>query len=115
MRIGHTEIFVTDPVASRDFYERVLGFEVVQVQHGKFVWLRLGGREVLLRPGAPRAPSPDYQHSGSAIVLFTDDLDATRRELEARGLVFRGDDGPRCLTFTDPDGHWFQLVDPDHA
>jgi catechol 2,3-dioxygenase-like lactoylglutathione lyase family enzyme len=116
MRVGHTELFVRDPLASRDFYERVLGFEVEAVQHGgKVIWFRMGDRELLLRAGAPPAASADYQHCGKAIVLFTDDLPATMAALSARGLVFRGDDGPNCPTFTDPDGHWFQLVDPRHA
>jgi catechol 2,3-dioxygenase-like lactoylglutathione lyase family enzyme len=116
MRHGHVELFVRDPLASREFYERVLGFTVDEVQHGgAVIWLRLGDRELLLRKGEPPAPSPDYQHCGKAIVLFTDDLDRQVRELESRGLVFRGDDGPNCPTFTDPDGHWFQLVDPRKA
>ena len=116
MRLGHTELFVRDPLASRDFYERVLGFEVTAVQHGgAVIWLRLGDREILLRKGAGPHPSPDYQHCGQAFVFFTDDLPATMRALESRGLVFTGNDGPGCPTFTDPDGHWFQLVDPRHA
>ena len=116
MRIGHTELFVRDPVASRDFYERVLGFEVVEVQHGgSVIWFRMGERQILLRKGAPPAGSADYQHCGAAFVFFCDDLPATMAALRARGLEFRGDDGPGCPTFTDPDGHWFQLVDPRHA
>lgn len=116
MQIGHTELFVRDPAASRDFYERVLGFEVVAVQHdGRIVWLRLGDAQILLRPGPAPAAAADYQHAGRAIVLYCDDLDATLRTLAGRGLVLRGDDGPGCPTFTDPDGHWYQLVDPRHA
>jgi catechol 2,3-dioxygenase-like lactoylglutathione lyase family enzyme len=116
MRLGHTELFVTDTARAREFYERVLGFEVTAVQHdGSIVWLRLGDRELLLRPGPPPAHARDYRHSGAALVFFTDDLAATMRELQSRGLVFDGDDGPGCPTFRDPDGHWFQLVDPRHA
>jgi hypothetical protein len=30
-------------------------------------------------------------------------------------LTFRGDDGGDAFpTFTDPDGHWFQLANPNH-
>ena len=43
------------------------------------------------------------------------DLEKSRNELISRGLIFRGTDGSdECLTFTDPDGNWFQLTDPDH-
>lgn len=115
MRLGHVELFVRDPRVSRDFYERILGCEVTAVQHEMFVWLRFGEAQILLRPGPPPHPSRDYQSCGAAIVVYCDDLPLTRRELESRGLLFRGDDGPECPTFTDPDGHWFQLVDPKGA
>jgi len=55
LRIGHVEVFVRDPSVARRFYEDVLGFEVDDVQAGgRIVWLRLGDRLILLRPGEPR-------------------------------------------------------------
>ena len=48
------------------------------------------------------------------ITLYAEDLPATKNELEIKGLVFKGFDGSEnCLTFTDPDGNWFQLVNPN--
>jgi len=115
-RIGHLELFSANPIASRDFYCDVLGFELVEVQGGQCVWLKLGAIEILLRPGAPSAAPDRYREARCAIVIYTDDLAQTAREWEGRGLTFRGTDGSdACLTFTDPDGHWFQLVNPaDH-
>lgn len=116
MRVGHTELFVRDPVVSRDFFERVLGFAVTSVQHGgAVIWMTFGNREFLLRKGDPPPAAADYRHGGQAIVFYTDHLTAKMLELRSRGLVFEGDDGPGCPTFRDPDGHWFQLVDPRHA
>ena len=116
MYLGHTELFVKDPRASRDFYERVLGFTVTDVQHnGAIIWLQLGDRVILLRVGVRPPTAPNYQRAGQALVFFSDDLAAEMRALESRGLVFNGDDGPGCPTFTDPDGNWFQLVDPRHS
>jgi catechol 2,3-dioxygenase-like lactoylglutathione lyase family enzyme len=113
MKLGHIEIFVPDPLASRRFYEEVLGCEVEDVQDDRFVWLRLADTEILLRPGSPRAAVSTYSEAPVGLVLYTADLEATRSELESRGLVFRGQDGSEeCLTFTDPDGNWFQLVNP---
>lgn len=114
MIIGHLEVFVADPSRSKDFYRDVLNFEVGDVQHdGRIVWMTKGDVTILLRPGKPPA-APDYQHTGVAFVLYTNDLDREREALEARGLVFKGTDGDeRCLTFTDPDGNWFQLVNPE--
>jgi catechol 2,3-dioxygenase-like lactoylglutathione lyase family enzyme len=116
MKLGHIEIFVSDPLKSKDFYVDVLGFEVVAVQQKRFVWLRRDDREVLLRPGRAAAAASSYAGAAITLVLYTDDLPRTKRDLEARGLVFRGTDGTdRCPTFTDPDGNWFQLVNPnDH-
>ena len=117
IQFGHVELFVRDPVASQRFYVDVLGFELVAVQ-GPFVWVKAGAMELLLRPanGDPPASSPAYRQAHAALVLYTDDLEATRTALVERGLVFRGDDGgPDCPTFTDPDGHWFQLADPSHG
>jgi catechol 2,3-dioxygenase-like lactoylglutathione lyase family enzyme len=112
VRFGHIELFVADPQKSREFYESVLGFELVEIQ-GKCVWLKLGGVEVLLRPGPTPPVASDYGHAHTAIVLYTDDLPGSHAELELRGLTFLGSDGSAfCPTFTDGDGHWFQLVDP---
>lgn len=115
MRIGHIELFVRDPLASRDFYQRVLGFDVVAVQ-GANVWLRLGDAEILLRPGSGASAPTTYASAATGIVLYVQDLPAARTQLEERGLTFDGCDGTdKCPTFRDPDGHWFQLVNPnDH-
>jgi catechol 2,3-dioxygenase-like lactoylglutathione lyase family enzyme len=115
MKLGHIELFVRDPLKSRDFYEKVLGFELVAVQQERFVWLNLGTCEILLRPGNPQSV-PDYISSASGLVLYTDDLEKTVETLTGRGLVFGAHEGAgNCYTFADPDGHWFQLVDPkDH-
>ena len=116
LRLGHLELVVRDPQASKAFYVDVLGFEVEDEQHGgRIVWLRLGDRALLLRPGTPPPPPASYQAARLGLVLFTDDLDAALARLQARGLVVRGDDGPGCPTFTDPDGNWIQLASPGHA
>lgn len=115
MRFGHIEIFAEDPLKSKDFYEKILGFELIEIQHGKFVWMKYSGMEFLLRPGMNDLKVSQYKDSNTGIVLYTDDLEKSRNELISRGLVFRGTDGSdECLTFTDPDGNWFQLTDPDH-
>lgn len=116
LRIGHIELFVADTRAARSFYTGVLGFEVVAEQHGgKVVWLKLGTQEILLRPGKPPAAGGTYQQARCALVLYSDDLQADLARLQQRGLKLQGNDGPGCHTFADPDGNWFQLVDPNHA
>jgi catechol 2,3-dioxygenase-like lactoylglutathione lyase family enzyme len=117
LKFGHTEIFVSDPMLSKDFYEKILGFEVETVQHeGKVVWLKKGDATFLLRGLRKSSEAKTYQDAASALVLYTEDLPNAVTELKSRGLEFKGFDGPEtCLTFTDLDGNWFQLVDPNIA
>lgn len=113
MKIGHIELFVKDASASKGFYQSVLGFEVVAVQSPDQVWVRCGEMEILLRKGSP-TNSIKYETSNNGIVLYTDDLESASQELIKRGLTFKGTvDTEKCLTFTDLDGHWFQLVNPN--
>jgi catechol 2,3-dioxygenase-like lactoylglutathione lyase family enzyme len=116
MKFGHLEIFVSDPQASKHFYQDVLGFELTVDQGGGLYWLQKGAVEILLRPGKPTRTPARYEDAPSSFVFYTDDLQATMQELQQRGLVFRGTvDSEKCFTFTDPDGNWFQLVNPnDH-
>lgn len=112
MRIGHIELFVRDTRASKAFYIHSLGFELVAEQPGGFVWLELGGKELLLRPGNPSNGPKRYQEASQALVLYTDDLSKAVRALRDSGVQFDGDDGEGCPTFRDPDGHWYQLTSP---
>ena len=114
LRFGHVEIFVTDVKRAQVFYTEVLGLDLIDVQDDQFVWLRAGAVELLLRPGNPPSSALTYRDSASAVVLYTDNLSATKERLEMRGLRFLGTDGsPGCLTFQDPEGNWLQLVNPD--
>jgi len=116
LKFGHIELFVTDPQKSKRFYQDVLGFELTVDQGGGYYWLQKDSVEILLRPGNPPEPADRYAGAPAGIVFYTDDLETTMRELQQRGLVFRGTvDSEKCFTFADPDGNWFQLVDPnDH-
>lgn len=116
MEFGHVEILATDPANSRLFYEGVLGFETVAVQHERFIWMKKGELEILIRPGQPAQPAARYEDAPTGIVFYTSELAETLAGLVARGLELKGTvDSDKCYTFTDPDGNWFQLVDPgDH-
>ncbi len=113
MKFGHIEIFVPEPLKAMAFYQDILMCDVEAVQHEQFVWLQLGGQTILLRPGQPKQAVDAYEKASSGFVLYTDNIEQTKRLLQERGLQFRGTDGSdTCLTFSDPDGNWFQLVDP---
>ena len=112
MKFGHLELTVKDTAAARRFYEVALGGELVSDQ-GEFVWYRLGSLEVLLRPGEPPAERARYALAPIGIVLYTDDLPDAVEGLRGHGVdVSPLENEPGCYSFRDPDGHWFQLVDP---
>ncbi|MHA2365531.1 MAG: VOC family protein [Candidatus Hodarchaeales archaeon] len=112
MKIGHIELFVEDITQSLYFFCNILNFELVADQ-GEFQWIKLGDIEILLRPGTGNNVD-FYQNASQAIVFYTNNLDKTAKILKSKGLVFKGTDrSENCLTFSDPDGHWFQLVNPD--
>jgi len=113
MRFGHIELFVREPLESLAFYRDVLHFDVVDVQGRDAVWMALGATQILLRRGGIKSPAPDYRSGSVGFVLYAEDLDVEMGALVASGLQFTGDDGSaREPTFVDPDGHWFQIVDP---
>ncbi|CAN5610908.1 hypothetical protein BH10BAC5_BH10BAC5_01790 [soil metagenome] len=43
LELGHVEVFVKDTLKSMEFYINVLGFELIEVQREKYVWLGMGG------------------------------------------------------------------------
>jgi catechol 2,3-dioxygenase-like lactoylglutathione lyase family enzyme len=117
VKFGHTEIFVKDPLKSKQFYTDILGFELVEIQQEKFVWLKSGDALILLRPSnINRTAASEYALADKGFVIYTDNLAESASMMDKRGLEFKGRDGTdKCLTFTDPDGNWFQLVNPnDH-
>ncbi len=115
MHLGHVELFCRDTAVTKRFFVEGLGFDVVVEQPGGFVWLQGGMIEILLRPNLQDLPAvPNYQSAHQALVVYTEDLGAAHRRLETAGISILGTDGsPDCLTFQDPDGRWYQLV--EHA
>ena len=111
LKMGHIELLVKDTHISREFYEKTLGFSVTSIQEEQLIWLELEGIEILLRPGKNVTHPSDFYQAAKNFVLYTGDLEKTRRELESRGVEFTGED-QGCPLFQDPDGNWFQLVSP---
>jgi catechol 2,3-dioxygenase-like lactoylglutathione lyase family enzyme len=114
MKVGHLEIFSMNPIRSQQFYCDVLGFEIVSVQNEQFIWIKKDDLEILIRPGHPPEPVTRYEDTPMGIVLYTSNVEKVLKELVDKGLQVKGTvDSNKCYTFTDPDGNWFQLVDPD--
>jgi catechol 2,3-dioxygenase-like lactoylglutathione lyase family enzyme len=114
LKFGHIEIFSGDPLRLKDFYVDALGFELIEIQEGKYVWLASNGKEILIRPGKKIPPAENYQSTNMAFVIYTDDLDKALKKLGEKDVEIKGTDGSdKCITFTDTDGNWIQLVNPE--
>ncbi|MBX2804317.1 MAG: VOC family protein [Myxococcales bacterium] len=109
LSFGHIEIPVTDPQRSLRFYRDVLGFGVEQVQGERYVWLTSGAVTVLLHPDLRPGDTE------ANLVLYTHTLDDEVARLRAAGVSLTREG--TCVSFADPDGNRFQLVDPgdDHS
>ncbi len=113
LELGHIELFVKDPLASLTFYQDGLGAELVVNQQDTFIWIKIGTQEILLRPGHPHQAAQSYGQSRAGIVLYTDDMETAVYQLSGYGIQCNPmPNEPECFTFQDPDGNWFQLVDP---
>lgn len=112
-------ISVKDVQKSRDFFEKKLGLTVAQFDE-KFGWVELRAPEGQTLGMCNE--SPEVKAGQNAIVTFeTDTYDATKKELEAKGIIFFGEIAgipgvPRMINFKDLDGNMFQLVEhtPGH-
>lgn len=91
------------------FYRDVLGMTVRFRDSDKWCQLDAGGANFAL--GAPEEGPPGA--TGAVVVLEVDDLDATRRALEAAGVAVEGErdmgSHGRVLTCRDPEGTLLQL------
>ena len=119
--VSAISLFVEDVQAAKSFYEAVFGVEVVFEDESSacvkfdqlFVNLLVNSSAAQQVEPAPVA-APD---SGSRFQLsiWVEDVDATSAALEERGVkLLTGpvdrEWGMRVATFTDPDGHSWELA-----
>ena len=110
-RTDFVSVPVTDIARSTGFYKETLGLE--QIGDAGFPEFQLGAN-VSLYLVDPTSYGGEFTgpHSGS-IALRVPDVEATRAELEARGVDFDGEthETPVCRMafFRDPDGNVLML------
>lgn len=105
------------------FYRDVLGFEIVSTSpvlgpdRFHWVWLRLGGAELMLntayefdeeRPAEPD-PARTAAHDDTGLFFGCPDVDAAYEELRAKGVTVKAPVvtgyGMKQMYFHDPDGY----------
>jgi predicted enzyme related to lactoylglutathione lyase len=100
-----------DLESQRRFYEDVLGFQAVREGDGFVEYDLAPGTEFEL---IERSTEPEYDGARYQVGFAVDDIDATRRELIARGVTpiseIHGTPGlGRWAYFKDPEGNVFEL------
>ena len=102
----HGMMYTTDAEATRTFFRDVIGFKAVDVGEG---WLIFDMPDADL--GFHPADAPGYHVS-----FYCDDIESTRKELEAKGARFTQpvqDQGFGLVTFFEaPGGLEVQLYQP---
>lgn len=126
-RVLETAVYVESPERSAEFYERVLGLEVMS-RAERMVSIDAGQGTVLLlfrRGGSTEGTSfpggwiPPHDGTGRAHFAFavrSEDLDAWRARLAEHDVEIESEvtweRGGTSLYFRDPDGHSVELAAP---
>jgi catechol 2,3-dioxygenase-like lactoylglutathione lyase family enzyme len=118
----HVHLRSPDPEATAQWFERVLGAEVLRsIQEGKpRIDLRLGGANIFIAPVAagdgvnppPTTPYQGLDHFG----LLVSGIDAVAAELKAKGVEFTKEPttmrpGVRVCFIRGPQGISIELLD----
>jgi predicted enzyme related to lactoylglutathione lyase len=107
-----------DIPAVKKFYTETLGLAVSE-ENGMLTLHIAGGRDTLVYPKSDHKPA-----TYTTLNFPVDDIEATARELAARGVVFdKGEDidelgiyrggGPLIAWFTDPAGNILSIIHED--
>ncbi len=120
--LDHVVIAVSDWERANDFYRRVLGVEVVELDRGRYAYRLPDGRQLNVHgPGAtphPRAAEPVRPGNSDLCFLWDGDADGAAAHLRACGVEVelgpegrRGARGPGAsVYFRDPDGSLLELI-----
>ena len=126
--VGAITLFVEDPRRSQSFYEEVFALPVIWEDQDSAVFkfentlvnlLKVSAARELIEPGsvASRNAGSRFQ-----LTIWVDDADAVSAELAKRGVELLNGPmdrewGVRTASFTDPDGHIWEIAqklpDPD--
>ena len=105
-------LFVTDYPRAVEFYRDTLGLEQSQ-EYGRIPGGEFETGNLTLQVVDATAIGREFEANGSPLALHVDDVEATRADLEAKGVAFQADtlDSGVChmAPFSDPDGNTLML------
>jgi len=110
--VDFATVFVTDYSRAVEFYGTTLGLEQ-SADYGKIPGGELETGNLTLQVVEAAAVGQDFAPSTHPIAFHVDDVEATRAELESKGISFLADtlDSGVChmAPFADPDGNLLML------
>jgi catechol 2,3-dioxygenase-like lactoylglutathione lyase family enzyme len=110
--VDFATVFVTDYPAAIEFYCQTLGLEQ-SVDYGKIPGGEVEVGDLTLQVVDAAAIGREFEPNGSPLALHVEDVEATRAELEAKGVPFLADtlDSGVChmAFFKDPAGNSLML------
>jgi predicted enzyme related to lactoylglutathione lyase len=112
-------LYAGDLARTRRFYSETLGLAAIE-ESDFCTKYDTGGTILALNPAPPREGGVSAANDSSSLLVFhVDDVDASRRALERRGVLFAGDTEDyeigKTATFYDPDGHGLCIYEPSRA
>ncbi len=119
--IAAITLFVVDLAASKRFYEAAFGLSAVFETEDSAVFNFAGTFVNLLSvASAPELVEPAAPSNAGVRAVFTinvDDVDAVAADLQAKGIELLNGPmdrpwGPRTASFSDPDGHVWEIATP---
>ncbi|HEU4944515.1 MAG TPA: VOC family protein [Solirubrobacterales bacterium] len=106
--VDFATVFVNDYPAAVEFYGETLGLEH-SVDYGKIPGGEFETGNLTLQVVDAASVGQEFKPNGHPLALHVDDVEATRSELEAKGIAFTADtlDSGVChmAFFTDPSGN----------
>src|SRR5260370_17801907 len=115
-RVVYMFVYVSDLAVSRYFYKDRLGLRIIEEDAG-CVKFDCGHVILALNRAADfNIPLPNTKDRSTEIVFLVDSVAETRAALESRGVQFlptSSEEPGEIANFYDPDGHWFQLYEPN--
>jgi predicted enzyme related to lactoylglutathione lyase len=106
--VDFATVFVTDYPAAIEFYCQTLGLNH-SVDYGKIPGGEVETGNLTLQVLDAASVGREFQASGHPIAFHVEDVEATRAELESKGITFLAEtmDSGVChmAHFTDPDGN----------
>ena len=110
--VDFATVFVNDYPEAVEFYSQTLGLEH-SVDYGKIPGGEFDTGNLTLQVLDAASVGREFQASGHPIAFHVEDVEATRAELESKGVKFLADtmDSGVChmAHFTDPDGNALML------